>query len=533
MNDLLIDNLIFNNAYGILGLLSNSTQKEVSKRAKDLEKLLSIDEVPEYDYDFNFYNKLRTLANIKDAQHKLSNPKTQIGQYFFSILINSEKEKQYIDKINKDFSYESIMEYDEAFPKKTFSINKNIAILLTLLQLTAKTNVESTEVLQGKSIYFWSELLFNKKNLRDFEKIYKLNDEIGIDDSVFDNLFDKIRDELITIFSDIAEFRQDNTILANFITTFGMNNSSADIKQVEESYRNIDKSLEILDSMKISDDGIFDEDEKHTLKTKLNNIQTELNNLMDLGLYNDTRTILLRDRIAETVRIQILDLHNNLLERETALNLLNISIKICGTSSLKIKLEDEKEIITKNVISDNHLNPIFNILKEIESRIHCISKYELDEKINLIEVRASEIIANNSLSSKNKVELLDMIALDTKCLAVILHNDKGKFKESQRLIQLAVNLARSPKIVEICQINLNTINHTVQNRCGFANSELGGCLFGLLAGLFRMFGGYIFLALVIIVGGAAVSFPSISIPIVVIIAIVALVKFLNKQDAKL
>jgi len=39
--------------------------------------------------------------------------------------------------------------------------------------------------------------------------------------------------------------------------------------------------------------------------------------------------------------------------------------------------------------------------------------------------------------------------------------------------------------------------------------------------------------LVIIVGGAAVSFPSISIPIVVIIAIVALVKFLNKQDAKL
>ena len=352
MNDLLFNNLVYNNAYGILGLLSNSTQKEISKRAKDIEKRLKIDDLLEYDYDFHLYNKLRTSSNIKEAQHKLSNPKTQVLQYFFGTSVNSEKEKQFIDKIGKDLSYENIMNYSEAFSKKTFSTNKNIAILLTLLQLTRKTDVALANVLKEKTIELWYEILYNKKSMRDFEKIYRLDDEIGVEDSVFDNLIDNIKHELVTIFSDIAEFQQDNIILANFITTFGIKNSSVNIKQVEECYKNIDKSIEILDSMKISDDGIFDEDEKNTLKINLNNIQTELNNLMDLGLYNDTRTILLRDRIAETIRIQILDLHNNLLEMEAALNLLNIIIKLCGTFSLRTKLEDEKKFIEEVIKKD-------------------------------------------------------------------------------------------------------------------------------------------------------------------------------------
>ena len=186
MNDLLFNNLVYNNAYGILGLLSNSTQKEISKRAKDIEKRLKIDDLLEYDYDFHLYNKLRTSSNIKEAQHKLSNPKTQVLQYFFGTSVNSEKEKQFIDKIGKDLSYENIMNYSEAFSKKTFSTNKNIAILLTLLQLTRKTDVALANVLKEKTIELWYEILYNKKSMRDFEKIYRLDDEIV--DEVFDFL---------------------------------------------------------------------------------------------------------------------------------------------------------------------------------------------------------------------------------------------------------------------------------------------------------------------------------------------------------
>src|SRR5574344_207627 len=375
------------------------------------------------------------------------------------------------------------MEYYEAFSKKTFNVNKNTAILLTLLQLTTKTDVKFKFLLEEKTIEIWSEIVNSKKSLRDFEKIYKLDDEIGIDNAIFDNFVNTLSDELTKIFSDIATFQQDNKILSNFILAFGLKNSYINIKQVDECYTNIDKAIENLNSMNISEDGIFDEDEKKSLKTNLNAIQAELNNLMRLSLYDDTKTILLRDRIAETIRIQILDLHNNLLERETALNLLNISIEICGTSSLKLKLEEEKEIITKNVISDKHFKIIVEILKEIENDEYLWQK-TIDNNKESIRLETSKIINNKDLSEIAQIELLDTIALGIKNTAVLLHNKKEKFKEAQSLILLAVEIAKSPQVFNVCQKDLIVISQTVKNRCGFWNSFLGG--FVILIGRFLL-----------------------------------------------
>ena len=36
----MMNNIVYNNAYGLLGLLPNSTQKEITRRNKEIEKIL-------------------------------------------------------------------------------------------------------------------------------------------------------------------------------------------------------------------------------------------------------------------------------------------------------------------------------------------------------------------------------------------------------------------------------------------------------------------------------------------------------------
>ena len=57
-------NAIFNNAYGVLGLLPNATQNEIKRRVKELERRLQIgEEIEPYEYDFGVFS---TLINAKN-----------------------------------------------------------------------------------------------------------------------------------------------------------------------------------------------------------------------------------------------------------------------------------------------------------------------------------------------------------------------------------------------------------------------------------------------------------------------------------
>lgn len=78
-----MNNIILNNGYGILGLLPNSNQKDISRRIKEIEKLSKIGEIPEYLYDFEFYDKNRNLQNIKMAEQSISSIEERILHHFF------------------------------------------------------------------------------------------------------------------------------------------------------------------------------------------------------------------------------------------------------------------------------------------------------------------------------------------------------------------------------------------------------------------------------------------------------------------
>jgi len=57
-------NLIQNNAYRILGLDTNTSQKLILKRSKEIINRLKIDDIPEYDLDIHLPKKFRTENSV-------------------------------------------------------------------------------------------------------------------------------------------------------------------------------------------------------------------------------------------------------------------------------------------------------------------------------------------------------------------------------------------------------------------------------------------------------------------------------------
>ena len=74
---------------------------------------------------------------------------------------------------------------------------------------------------------------------------------------------------------------------------------------------------------------------------------------------------------------------------------------------------------------------------------------------------------NTSISHKDKIKFLDLIAIKIRSISIDLHNKFERFKDAQKLINLACEFARTQEIKTMCQKDLIVINQTVENRCGF------------------------------------------------------------------
>ena len=433
-----MNNIISNNAYGILGLLPNASQKEISRRVKEIEKYLQIDENPQYDFDFGYYNNSRTLQSVHDAFFNISNINNQIMHHFFRVYASDEQQLDNLNYIADNFDSGAISSVYHSNQSKNLIIDKNIAISLTLLLI--KGIDENIEFLSNACIDLWHSILVNEKYLKDYKKVFLLDDEVGIEDSLLDDLKDSIIKELTQVFSDISKQYCDNQILSRFIDKFQLNDNIFNLDTVEEIYNNIHKTIKIMDSMNISEDGIFDDNEKRTLKECLQTFQDEFNKLIELGLYDNEKTIILRDLVATKIRIQILDLFNNLDEDSVALNLMRFSLYIVGTEGLKEKLMDELNVIKK------YNNPLDTITINKNTTLKLYNKYiKINEKqISFDEIQSVSFLLHTTRTNGFETERTYYFDLGTEDDLYNLTQNTGMFtnkKEAENNYYKLINFA--------------------------------------------------------------------------------------------
>jgi hypothetical protein len=384
-----MSNTLKNNAYHILGLDTTASQKDILKRSKEIIKRLRIDDLPEYDLDLGLFDNFRTEESTNEAIRKLQTPKKRIKEYFFWFQIADNIDEQALGLIkSKDFE-NALRVWENATEKKgikSFFYKKNLAILNCLL-----LSIKDDKSYLKNSLSIWKELIESDKFWTTFSKAYNLHDEQTASQTLITDFKKQIANYLADIYTELSEIHQNTDYINQFQEVFSAKGKKIEKDILKPAYRVINEAVEGLEKMNISEDGI-DKEETKSIKQFVGKIQSELNKLIDIGLYDDSQTRIMRDKAANAIRSIVLDLHNNLNETDKAIALLNIALKFVGTSSLEAKIKQDVKTLEEvkrntalvkpalDLIADEQYEKALTLIKSDQEKHK--SNYELQEFYN-------------------------------------------------------------------------------------------------------------------------------------------------------
>lgn len=387
-------NLFLGNAYNVLGLDTSASQKEITKRAKDIINLLRIDEHSEYETDLAFAKVEREEGVIKEAVQRLSSPTKRIQEYFFWFDIENDNDEKALKLLQASDVDSAISHWESEAARETasgFVAKKNLAVISSLLLFETGQKKYLTQ-----SIGYWKDLVLSDKFWSHFEKLYALNDEIGTSKSALTDFSERVTDELSDFYTDVSQKHNDNSFYSLFSQVFAVKGQKMQRDVLSPIYEAIHDASEKLENLNISEDNIISDEEIATLKRLTRVLQANFDKLKELGLYGDSASKTMRDKAAEALRTVALDLYNNLSESAKPVALLNIASKIAGTPATLNKINKDVDQLRKNRSNERIIKPINDLLAE--------EKY--DEALELIESRLKE--------NKNDKDLVEYLSTRMK-----------------------------------------------------------------------------------------------------------------------
>ncbi|MEX2053994.1 MAG: hypothetical protein WD883_00395 [Candidatus Colwellbacteria bacterium] len=419
------------NAYHILGLDISTGSDNFNKHSRELINHIKIGDQTQFDLDFGTSEKLRTEDSIKDALNKLKSFKEAFREYFFWFDIGSgidEKASKEISKKKYDNAIRIWENASEGRSKRAYKYKKNLAILYNLLLYE-----NDKESWARDSIAIWDSLVttdrFWESLFKDFSEAYSGD----VDKSILADARREIPETLSDIYTHYYQIHKNSFYIRGFQEVFAIEGKGVSQRISEPAYRIIEKKVAELESLKVSEDGILDQDEIRTIKSLVGSMQAELNNLMELGLYESSHTKVVRDRAAEGIRTIVLDLHNNLSQTEKSISLLEIALEITGTSTLETKIK--KDIRTVNEIKEQEdlVGPIAKL----------VEKKEYAQALRLIDIEAEKYKDKKSLQAFYKSQKKLCVSLHAaemykdamdKFNQKMEEDSKAIFKKVQKLI---------------------------------------------------------------------------------------------------
>lgn len=450
-------NTLKNNAYHILGLDITASEKEILKRSKEIINRLKIDDHPEYDLDIGIFKDFRTEDAVKEALQRLQAPKKRIKEYFFWFQIADSVDEQALgllktkDYLNAIRIWQNAAEGESA---KAFLYKRNLAILYCIV-----LSVENDQHYLQDSLNTWKAILDSDKFWASFSKMYKLHDEQTASDDVISDFKKHVISYLSDIYTELHELQNDPEYIHEFQRVFSAKGEKIEKKVLNPVYQTIHEAVEKLEKMNVSADNKFDKEESDQIKNAVGVIQSELNKLIDLGLYDDSQTKIMRDRAANALRGIVLDLHNNLSELQKSQKLLEVAVNIAGTDSLKNKLKDELEQIEKNVKDDAENSMVVEIASTFKTSHVVFKNSYVEYNGKKIFFKDAKSISFDSTATTSRVYGVPVSTSysyrwsvvsdqDTISISLSASRDESKQKnEWVKLVGLASNLI-APLIVK-------------------------------------------------------------------------------------
>jgi hypothetical protein len=300
-----------------------------------------------------------------------------------------------------------------------------------------------------------------------FIKQYQKNNEQEVSDELLRDFKNNVPIYLSDVFSDLYELYKDNRIISEFHKLFGVQGEVVGKKILSPVFKEIENAALALEQLKISEDGALDTSEVNQIKNCVTTFQEQLNKLIDLGLYEDSQTKVIRDRAAGAIRLIVLDLHNDLQETDKAEMLLNEALKFVGTASMEMQLKGELET----------LREVKNNIRIVKPIRELINKEDFVQALNNIE-NAIKTNANNEelvrFLNEMKKESITGVALKKHTYAHSLFNNKREVESKAYFIEAGKMLYSN---IDLFEINKEALDEVIveikQKTCNIKRNELG------------------------------------------------------------
>lgn len=385
--------MILENYYHILWLDVSSTQKQIDKRWKEILKYLAIWDIPDYpEIDFSFTKSYRNETFVKDALNGLKNPKIRLQQIFFWINIETKEDKDVVTLLQKG-------EYEAALLEISKIKNlKNKAVFLSLLLsqdvIISILGKQKAILLCKESIDSWNIILTDDKKWISFEKSFYLYDDISTNIDLIQELRNSANKILADIFFDIWKLLDSSEITKYFTEIFHVKGTRIHWKS-EWLYLELSKISDSFENINISEDWVFDLSEKETVNNGIKKIQEILDEISEMWLWEDSKTLVIRDKVAHWIKSIAYDLWKNLdTENEEAIKLIKMAKDFAWTNWLKERIKEDIEVME----GEQKLMPILSKLNQIE---------EKEDNFDELEKIYQEIERMERVIDKKDIKLAD------------------------------------------------------------------------------------------------------------------------------
>lgn len=332
------------NAYHILGLDTSATSKQILQRSNEIIQRLKIEDCPAYDLDIAAFGNVRTEESVKDATRRLQSPKLRMQEHFFWFEHSAQDPKPMALIVARD--YVAAADYWKSAAvgdgDASFRCARHLALARSL-SLLAGNNSGGLDA----SLDAWKAILESAAFWASFSKSYKFDENSASDEVVAD--FRKDAPALVSdIYVEIQETRGATDYVYEFQKSFSAKGERVEKDILNPAFRVIQLHIASLDAVDMAGT-TFDAGKAAQVRQAITAIQSELNTLVDAGLFNDSATKIVRDRIANSIRRIVLDMHNNHRALAKSHRLLEVAAQIAGTDALKSMLAEELTQIQKNI----------------------------------------------------------------------------------------------------------------------------------------------------------------------------------------
>ncbi|MEI6479092.1 MAG: hypothetical protein WCO18_02245 [bacterium] len=388
-------NVFSKNAYNILALETDASFKDINRKAKELIQLSKIGET-DIDGAINLPVPNRGESAINEALNNLNSPKKKLREYFFWFDNNDEVDRKFLDllrKSNLDEAVELLTNKANGDTINALLKKKNLAILQTILLL------HNDKTYLKESLENWKAIVDSDKYWKSFEKIYEASNEEDIETEVIDDFRSEVPKFLADAYFEASE--KEKSVFAEFRKYFKVKGVGLEKKVANPVLNSALLSIEKLEKMNISEDGVITDEEVKEVSTAIEKIKEQFGKLADYDLYDDSETKVLRDRASAAIRGIVLDIHNQLGETERGIGLLEIALDIAGTKAQINKIKEDLSVLHDVLKQGEILSPIDKL----------IEKEKFGEAIDLVKSKKQEFSKDKNLTTYLDDKLKAVVAL--------------------------------------------------------------------------------------------------------------------------